>query len=283
MKHVFVTICFALAAFSASAQGIPSPKDYSDTLDLMYGFLVDHPAITSVEITDDEGLEVVLPNGYVLTLYPDNLTNYMQAAESDLARQDVVDGHMNSLMDTIAELGQEKTGFSLTQVLPVLRRTGYLSVGDEETEFFSSDFPGDLTVYYAIDYPDKVEFLSADVLAETDFTEDQARAAAAENLRGLFDNMQIETHQELNISWILLDGYYESSLALATELWANAANDYEKLIMIVPNRDYMVFGEGADPQVYEALSAIANDVEAQFNGAMTNQIYRWSDKGWVLD
>lgn len=279
MKAALIALCLILSTLSTSAQGIPSPKGFDDTLDLMYDFMLGQPSVDRLDITEDQGLEVFLTNGMSVTLYPDNLTNYLQAANSNIERQNIFDGHMSSILGTVNETDTEDTEFTLDQILPILRYTGYVS----DIDPVSKEFPGDLTIYYAIDYPDRVEFLSKETLANTEFTEDELRAAAAENLRGLFDMMEVETNDELGVSWLLLDGYYESSLALTMEFWANAAYDYEQLIMIVPNRDYLIFGEGTDPEVREILRSIASDVNAQFNNALTDQIYRWSDKGWVLD
>ena len=283
MRLVLTVIYLSCLAISAMAQGIAAPKNYEDTLRLMYDFIATQPGVDHAEFTDDQGLEVFLPDGASAVLYPDNLTSYLQAAESDLARQDVFEGHMQSVLGSLANIDAGPVPFELSQIMPVLRYEGYPSNAGPGLVFLSDEFPGDLTIYYVIDYPDRVEFLNTETLGNSGFTEDQVRSAAIDNLRGAKDNLQAEVNPDMGVSWLTLDGYYESSFALDTEIWSTIAPDFKQLIMIVPNRDYMVFADGSNPAARDVISQLAKDVNAQFYGAMTAEIYRWSGKNWVLD
>ena len=285
MRLVFGIVFAAIFATIGFAQPIPAPKGYADTLNLMYDFLIDNPDINRLELTDDDGLEVFVgEDGQSMILYPDNLTSYLQTAESDADRRVVFDAHMNTMLDNLAQtLSDAPREFTLAQIMPVLRHESYASSLTDDISLLTSDFPGELSVFLVADYPDQVEYLTQKHLDDAGFSEEDVRAAAAENIRARFDQISVESNEEAGISWILLDGYYESSLVLATEIWANVAPEYGELIMIVPNRDYLVFGDGRDKQVRDILEQFATDVDQQFNGALTDEIYRWTDKGWVVD
>ncbi len=284
MKHWILIAFLTFNAAELHAQSIPAPRDLDDTLDLMTDYLLVHPDVESVVRQEDKSLLVIMPDQESVVLYPDNLTAYLQTAPSDEARQNVFDNHMETMINSLVRNDTASAnGFTLDQLMPVIRDSAYVSGLDTGFTFISEEFGGELSIFLVIDYPDRVEFLHSELLESAGFDVEQAFAAAEQNLQKRFAGITIESSSEIPISWFLLDGYFESSFILLDEFWVQMAADYEELIMIVPNRDYLVYGDASNDLVRPFLARLADDVDAQFNGALSAELFRWTESGWVLD
>ena len=148
----------------------------------------------------------------------------------------------------------------------------------------SEPLAGDLWIFYAIDLPDRLQYLTGGQLAAIGVERGELRALAIENLGRLISGVvRIEGNDDLGVYAIYGDGTYESSFLLLDAFWAATSEQLGAPPVIgVPSRDIVLFARSDDPEATAARRRITEELEAEAGYAISRQLYVRGETGWAV-
>ncbi len=276
-------LAFVLCLFVQTANAETRAPIYNDTLDLMLADIQVLPNVASARIDrEDQSLKIVLTDGQEVTSNPDNLHQMLQGTTDPAERNALI----AQFTQTIAELSDPKPTLdaaSLTvNVLPVIRSDDYLTTNSNpdappDQKLQQKFLPG-LSIFYVFDTPNSVQFLQAEDVTKAGFdlaTVDAAAKARIAEYGGTFRTEPIS-----NLTMVVLDGFYETSLLLVPEIWNAVDQDIDRLVIGIPARDVLLYGDAANPDVIEELKATIARISAEGAYPLSDRLLEWKAGSW---
>jgi uncharacterized protein YtpQ (UPF0354 family) len=154
--------------------------------------------------------------------------------------------------------------FDRSLVVPVVKAVVGEIEGGEVIELPPDNSPisiplvAELIVMYALDYPDRFEFITRRHLQENGLNQEELHALALSNLPNRVP--KIELHGEFPRYMITAGGNFEATLLLLDGLWDQLTEHLPgKPMAVVPARD-LLFVSGSD---YEGASQFLADVASK--------------------
>lgn len=273
-----ILLCLGLA-FAATAE--TRPQIFTETLKLMQAAAQQLPNVTSAEIDMlDQSLTTTLSNGQTIKLNPDNLHLQLQTLTTD-ADRDAEVAHFMATLVPLIDAPTQLDQASLLHIFPVIRPSDYdVSVPGltaEDTPLNAEFLPG-LSVFYVLDTPQNVQYLTTDMLRNTGIGLDVIKDAATVNIARYAAGAQIF---EGTISVVKLDGFYESSLLLVPAIWEDLDQDVDKMVIALPARDILVFGDGKSPEIIAQMNLAIQKVKEVGAGLLTDRLLVWENHHWA--
>lgn len=273
MRALLVTLVLFFA--TTAHADIPRPTDLEQTLDWMLDrILPTHPDAqinrANRNITLDADGEIIIN--------PDNIHAVLRTTEDGREREAALDSFIATMIAAIDEPALD--GLPLERVYPVVRHLSFAQASGA-TELYFEPFIGDMVKVYAIDYPDRVAYVTTDNLAGAGVTIDAVKKAAFANLATKLAQTQILNNGPGYM--VITDGFYESSMLLDDALWADIAVQLgDDIVMIVPSRDVVVFGAAGNPDVIDFLSFSLRDALASGTHQLSERMYIWQGGSWQV-
>lgn len=269
-------LIFVLSAFPALSE-VARPETLDDTLRAMAGAFEETGLFTSVEIDwEDKSVALRSEQSDNQTSYPDNLHKSLQNAESDDERQAILDQFILAISDSIQI--QNPDGLDVANVLPVVRHIDFGANGGNTGPVFDP-LVGELGIFYVIDMPASLSYLTAEKLEELKIDRDELAGLAAKN----FEKRGWEPKLEGDGIWMLtLDGNYEASFLLDTPFWQNIDNQLETVLMIALARDVVLFTDASFDGAEDQLRRISNENFAGMNYQLSPEVFVWVEDRWEL-
>ncbi len=272
---------FLLADASLPALAdIPRPETLKVTLLLMRDAYLDDERIESVEIdAADNSLVLVAPPNKDIRSYPDNLHQSLQSAQTDQERQEIFDRFMeNTITALTAPPPDSKT---TTDIFPIIRHESYgKGIGVElPKQPFSLPFVADLRIFFVHDEETSIAYVANEDIGERGLAPDELKEIAFSNFEQKDWNLQIEGD---GIYFLTLDGTYEASFLLNSELWKSVDSKLGKIVLIAPTRDLIIFTDRSDIKNVELLMRILDEYSTQAAYPLTNAVLVWETDHWVV-
>ena len=262
-----------------AARDLARPDSYADTLSLMQEALAANPVVSDLTIDSAEDSVRLTINGQDLTLYPDNLHNALRNAESAAERGAVLDDFVTAILESGDRKDSGLSPDTLANLRPVLRNTGLGAGLEIDDPVIRQSFAGDLAMFWVIDTPRDMSYVSASMLTDAGIGQDEVAKRALENL-ATFAPQAKWTDLTPKAAYIEFDGAYESSFALLPDLW-RGFRGWQPLIMAVPARDVFILADGSDAETVEMLRGLAHDIAEKDGTRLSAGIYRFDGSGWA--
>jgi len=277
MRLIAVLTALFLGLAAPLAAEVPVPANRAETLILL------HDALQAAEPgwelrldMADESLGVFVDGTQVTTHYPDNLDLLLRQAGGAEERAAILADFVGVAQEAVTSLlATENAPIDPAQVLPVVRHREVLEAFGG-TEMPLRPLAGDLVVLWVADGPTSYEMLTSKRVEE-------AGIAAGDledlGLRNLMARLATLEHQAAGpgLTLLVLDGFSESSALLVPDIWQKAAAGMERLVVAVPSRSFVVYGDASDPYVLAVLRGVAAVEEAY---PLTDDLLEWTDAGW---
>lgn len=214
--------------------------------------------------------------GTQLVADPHNLFMAMQGAQTDAERQEMLDAYLAAFDDI---LRIESGALDPARLMPILRPSTFAEHAPEGRVVVSKPWMAGLSVYLVEDNPSSTAYVTPDDLQAAGLDAETAQKTASANLEHLRAQFQPLGAKRWGL---VLDGYYESSLVLDTELWRRFAEDQGKLIMVVPSRDTVVVDTSGDPKAIGALADFAQRTMQANPYPVSDQVFGWTGQAWAV-
>ncbi len=273
------TIILALTSLSALAD-IPRPETLKDTLLLMRDAYLNDEKIESVKVDEaDNSLVLVAPPNKDIRSYPDNLHQLLQSAQTDQERQEIFDRFMDYTVTALtAPPPDSKT---TTDIFPIIRHESYGQGIDVEKpkQPFSLPFVADLRIFFAHDQETSLAYVTNEDVGETGLAPDELKDISLGNFEQKDWNLQIEGD---GVYFLTLDGTYEASFLLDSELWKAVDSKLAEIILIAPARDLIIFTDKSDTKNIKLLMQILDKYFAQAAYPLTDAVLIWKTDHWEV-
>jgi uncharacterized protein YtpQ (UPF0354 family) len=255
---------------------VPRPETLDDTLELMRAAYEASDRFQNVE-ADSEEKSIRLSDGSdgEFVSYPDNLHQMLQAAESDVERQQVLDDFIAGLIEHVA--GPEVTD-DISMVVPVVRHRDFAE-GIAEEGPVSRPLAGELAVFYVFDRPRSISYVTPTHLRDLGVTEEDLPKIAADNLARLGWSPELEGD---GLWMLVFDGTYEATFLLDEGLWNGFDAQLETIIMVALARDLVIFTDAGFDGAEDGLRKLAADLFPDVTYPLSDQVFEWTGAGWSL-
>lgn len=147
------------------------------------------------------------------------------------------------------------------------------------------EFLADLIIVYTIDEDHSVAFINEDHLERWEITEQELHERAQANLRERTNAIRYTTVGERDQRLYIFnsgDGFDASRLLLTDMLTQWARTLPGRLVVGIPNRDFLIAFSDANPDILQAVAAQIQTDVLQQAGSLTDQLFTL-DKGVVRD
>lgn len=118
-----------------------------------------------------------------------------------------------------------------------------------------AELAGDIVVMIVEDRKDISRFIMSGEGMRFGLSNQDMMDAGRENLKRRVSRLQIKEHGPVRS--LSFDSDYNAALLLLPEVWASIPNLPADLVVAVPARDIVAFGDGADPEAVASLRRIA--------------------------
>jgi len=235
-----------------------------------------------VERSEALAIFVVLPGG---SLRCNLATAYNAYRQSPDRLDDIVDAHLAALTRIHAAPAPATATELRTQLLPMLNQRGRLPSLQPPglPAPFHRAFPGNLVVTYVFDQPETMAYINPrllETLGAAGLGVDELHGLAVENLRKRTGPKGYEVHgigdQRMIISQEL-DGYTACRVLLPELLdaWASKVNG--RLLVGIPNRDFLIGFGDRDPQHVAAMTRQVRIDAAKMPRPLTSSLLVWQE------
>lgn len=270
-----LTATFVALAGMASGD-IAKPATIEDTLDLMLEILL--PDFPEARINRSERNIDIGPDNGIMN--PDNIHAVLQKIEGGAEREVALDQFMASLVASLTEPAPDLAAIPLERVYPVVRHRSFAD-NDGGLGLYFEPFVGDMIKVIAIDYPDRVAYVSIENLQESGITLEALWQAAMQNLLVKREAAQYSGNEVTFM--IMLDGFYESSLVFDDALWRSVRADFDDdIVMIVPTRDVIIVTKASAPEEVEFLDELRADMLANGTHQLSDFMYIRRNDRWQV-
>ena len=166
----------------------------------------------------------------------------------------------------------------LDQLMPVVRSQTFLGALAPLGEPLYDPLVGDYVIFYAMDLPDRVQFLSQGDLAELSLTHDALREAAQDNLAAL----EVEVLGKGPVDAFSAGGTYEASLLALDSLWEGLqTNSGAPIVAVAPTRSVVFFTFSERRRVRRRMQKRAQILYDDGSYVVSPQLIQWTEDGWV--
>lgn len=261
-----------LCSATLAAADTPRPSTIDETLVLLRDTLRDRGWPNARINRAEQNIEV--GDGNIAN--PDNLHLNLRAARTDAERSVLLDEFVGALEAALA--APSDADLALGRILPIIRDRR--SLEDRQQTVVSRPFLGELRVYYVIDHPDRVEYLTKEALKNAKLSGAEIWTVSLQNLRHKVEITTFDTSQGVYV--VETDGYYESSLLLYADLWTSVAAQLGgPIALIMPARNLVIFGPADDPDLVAYLKSLARSLIAASPGALSDDVFFWRGGAWT--
>ena len=166
----------------------------------------------------------------------------------------------------------------LDQLMPVVRSQSFLSAVAPLGEPLYDPLAGDYVVFYALDLPDRVQFLSVGDLEELSLSHEKLREEAMANLAAL----QVEVLGKGPVYALSAGGTYEASLLALDSLWEGLqTHSGAPIVAVAPTRSVVFFTFSERRGVRRKMQKRAQSLYEDGSYVVSPQLIQWTDAGWV--
>lgn len=266
MRHLILAMCLSTAPAWAD---IPKPETLDQTLALMLPRLVE--AFPDARI-DWTARNIDLGDGGSV-LNPDNIHAVLRTIDDGAEREAELDRFIATMVTALQE-DPTDDGLPLDSVYAVVRQESWATLAGSE-DLLWEPFVGNMIRVFAIDYPDRVSYVTQTLLDEEDANLADLRWVAQQNMIAKGHDTQFQGDGQIFLA--RLDGFYESSLIMDDLLLAEISLQLEgDLVIGVPARDLFVFAPADNPAGVTRLRGIVADANANASHRLSERLYLWS-------
>jgi len=285
MRSLFLSMMCVLCLCGPALSDIERPDTIEDTLSLLLDRL--KPTFPNARINEaEQNIALDWDGGQIVN--PDNIHAVLQTTDDAGEREDALNSFVTVMTSAMLEPARDTATLPMDQIYPVLRHQSFAqATGDggvtlsEDNALYFEPYLGDMILVYAIDYPDRVAYVTRADLRDAGVAGDAMKAAAWDNFGA---KRAIARFEGNGISFMaIVDGFYESSMMLDDELWNSVSARWnDDIVMIVPARDLLIvapFGETAEVAF---LDQIRVDVLTTGTHQLSDLTYLWQDGRWQV-
>ena len=268
-------ILFVLSAGAIWAD-VPRPDNLVDTLRILQEYYSSTESVESVVIdAQDLSLMVVLSDGTEMRTYPDNIHRQLQSTQTSAEREAMLSHFVRTLARSSVSSDHHAVA---SNILPIIRGELIVDVGNDNLPV-RENWLGDLHIYYVVDFPDHVEYVTPLTLEELGLEPESLAELAAENLV----TRDWSPYLEGSGPWmVLLDGYYESSLMLDTRIWESLDVQMGEIIAIALSRDVLVIHDSTIPGAVGLMRSLSEENFDNLSYQVSPEMWVWRQGGWQL-
>lgn len=235
-----------------------------------------------VERSEELAIFVVLAGG---SLRCNLATVYNAYRQSPDRLDDIVAAHLAALARVPAVPAPPNAAELRTQLLPMLNQRSRLTALQQPglPAPFHRAFLGNLVVTYVFDQPETMSYINPKLLEKIGATElsvDELHVLAVENLRKRTGTKGYEVHGAGDQRMIIskeLDGYTACRVLLPEVLdaWASKVNG--RLLLGIPNRDFLIGFGDHDPQHVATMARQVRSDAGKMERPLTSSLLVWQD------
>ena len=279
----FCTIASALlcAGWAGLIQAQPSDAELTARMEREFRTVL--PAGTKVTVLGPRSLRVEFADGTSNSISLDNL------AVNCRNNPGGCDEFIRRMVAGMTE-NRDRTKADPSALRIVLRGDQYVrQIGEliarspkpEENRIVSKPFMAGAHLVYMIDTPNTMIPLSQAGLKELNLSPEQLHAVALKNLASL-PPIQFRRVAEPEIYLLPADDYTSSQVLLA-ERWPAVTEKFgNRLVMAVPNRNFVFLVDGNKPASVRALRNIAAEAVQKYPYSISPELFEWTPGGWKL-
>ncbi|MBZ4023355.1 hypothetical protein CKO11_12890 [Rhodobacter sp. TJ_12] len=273
MKGAALLLALCLSAGAATAD-VARPRDLDTLLSVLQNAVIATGDATEVQIRDEK-LHLTW-KGTALIADPHNLFMEMQRATNDAERQELVDTYLAAFDDML----RLDTGIlAPASLMPIIRPSNFAEHQPKTKALASEPWFAGLSIYLVEDSPSSTAYLQASRMQAAGLDFAAAKKIALENLAKRSPRFEPLGPKRWGL---VLDGYYESSLLLDSELWRRMAEDQGEVIMVVPNRDLVVVDASGAPEAVAQLARFAQEVNETRPYPVSTYVFGWKGTHWEI-
>ncbi len=140
----------------------------------------------------------------------------------------------------------------------------------------------DLAVVPLLDFTHSTKFFGNKELAKLGLTEDELFKIGEQNLRAMFKPLATVAKLPADKSPGAIAGEdYASSRIIFLSDWKKlSATLHHQLIVMVPDPEIVLFGDGSTPNGIATLRALGNHISRTSSYPLSTVILRWNKSGW---
>ena len=262
---------------------LEKPDNQTETLRIMAEAYRAMEEVASATIdTEENKLIVVLEDGEEVFAFPDNLHQKLITADTDADRQDIFDFHVQATLSGLSHSDKDIELADLDRLLPVIRHRDYLAHQGPEGETpdpFVAGTLGDSYILYVIDSETSVSYLTKENAAELGQDAASLQHKAQQNLERKYQDLKIEGD---GVYFLVLDGFYESSLVTFSPLWQAIDDQIGTVMMAVPARDLVIFVDSSQSGSAAYLKDFLTDIAPDLSYPVSDLVYEWRDGAWMV-
>jgi hypothetical protein len=269
-----IVLLIAISASLATAE-VPQPDSRDKTLVLLFNALQGANPDADLRVNREIGaIETYVDGRPTITSYADNLFLLLRDNTDKLDRQKVPDDSVRSYLETMVEITSPAT-IDPSNVMPVLRHANYIKdVSGAEVPF--QPLVGDLSIYWVLDTPDSMGFLTWEGASNLGMSQKELMALGQVNLTARLPEEDLGG----GITMLVLDGNYESSFLVLAPFWEGIDRRLDQVVVAVPARDLVVYADSTDAA---AVTALRNAVKARDRAyEITQDLFVWTGTGWEV-
>ena len=236
--------------------------------------VIEEPLVVDVR-TDDGNQGVMLGNAF--EIYEQNPG----------ALDEILTRYVSSALETLR--GTEET-LTIDNIMPVIKDTAWLpqiqarlreSGATDEIDYYFEPLAEGLVIFYVIDTPSNIRYVSRDVIDESGIPLADLRKTAVHNLGTLLADLSAA--QEDGLYALFLDGNYDPGLMLIDEVW-DAANFELKgdLVVSIPTREGVLISGTDEKAGLTALAGYSDEFYDSSPYRLTRDFYKRDGDKWVL-
>lgn len=285
MRSLLLCLLCALCLSGPVLSDIDRPDTVEDTLSLLLDRL--EPTFPDARVNAADRNIVLDAQGEQI-VNPDNIHAVLQTTQGGAEREEALDFFVATMTSALLEPPRDTATLPLDQVFPVLRHRSFArTTGDGgvtlsgDNALYFEPYLGDMILVYAIDYPDRVAYVTRADLSDAGVEVDAMKAAAWDNFG---EKRTIARFEGNGVSFMaIVDGFYESSMMLDDELWNSVSARWnDDIVMIVPARDLLIVAPLGETAEVAFLDQIKVDVLATGTHQLSDLTYLWRDGRWQV-
>ncbi|MEM6661393.1 MAG: hypothetical protein AAF666_04355 [Pseudomonadota bacterium] len=243
------------------------------------------PGVIAAERAGPEEIRVADADGGEMTVYTTNLLKELETS-APAARAAVVDRFVQTMQLAmgstagVPDAGQLRLTIYDDLYIEEIRRM--IGEGEPDNQPLLRDLAPGLHIAMVEDSPNSVATLTRARLTEIGLTADQAWGIAQDGMDPLLDQVQLTDHGGL---WqVSVDGYYDNAMMIFPDLWDRIAEVIGGVpVVTTPSRGLLVVARASDVENVDALRRLARDAVAQNPRPISERVFRWEGRLWVVE
>jgi uncharacterized protein YtpQ (UPF0354 family) len=227
------------------------------------------------EFASESEIKIIWPDKESISIFLHNLWNECERSPEE--RAEIVDRYVRIL----APLGQNRMEASPKNVVALVRDDEFRNfVPEEERDFVTNHFFGDLWVILAVDLPESIQTLSAKHAASLGLEKRELIRLGIENVERMLGQMEFSPYGEcFTLSCESIS--YASTALLLDYVWDQAASLIEgDLIVAIPARDTVLFTGSANAKGLKEIREESNYIVSTGHHVVSSTLLRRVSGGW---